>query len=175
MRGDNDPIDVCEIGYKVQSRGAVIQVKVLGVMALIDEGETDWKVIAVDINDPLSKDLNDIDDVEKHMPGFLNATNEWFKIYKIPTGKPPNQFAFDGEAKDKAFALEVIKLANEQWRKLVQNAPADAPLKLINTTLIGTSPLVSQEEAKAIVDAADLFGSSATIPEEVNKWHYVRL
>lgn len=32
---------------------------------------------------------------------YFQATNEWFRIYKIPTGKPPNQFAFDGEAKDK--------------------------------------------------------------------------
>ncbi|XP_014679297.1 PREDICTED: inorganic pyrophosphatase-like [Priapulus caudatus] len=85
--GDNDPIDVCEIGYKVHKRGQVIQVKILGTLALIDEGETDWKVICIDVTDPLAKDLNDITDVEKHMPGFLNATVEWFRVYKIPTGK----------------------------------------------------------------------------------------
>lgn len=38
-KGDNDPLDVCEIGDKVQGRGAVVQVKVLGIMAMIDEGE----------------------------------------------------------------------------------------------------------------------------------------
>jgi len=27
-------------------------------MALIDEGETDWKVIAIDVKDPLSDKLN---------------------------------------------------------------------------------------------------------------------
>ena len=27
-------------------------------MALIDEGETDWKVIAIDINDPLAEKLD---------------------------------------------------------------------------------------------------------------------
>lgn len=27
-------------------------------MALLDEGETDWKVIAIDINDPLASKLN---------------------------------------------------------------------------------------------------------------------
>jgi len=32
---------------------------------------------------------------------FVQATNEWFRIYKIPAGKPENQFAFNGEAKDK--------------------------------------------------------------------------
>jgi len=33
----------------------------------------------------------------------LQATNEWFRIYKIPTGKPENQFAFNGEAKNKVY------------------------------------------------------------------------
>jgi len=43
-KGDNDPIDIVEIGSKVQKRGAVVKVKVLGTLALLDEGETDWKV-----------------------------------------------------------------------------------------------------------------------------------
>ena len=36
--GDNDPIDVVEIGEAVGHVGQVKQVKVLGVMALLDEG-----------------------------------------------------------------------------------------------------------------------------------------
>lgn len=32
---------------------------------------------------------------------FCQATNEWFRIYKIPTGKQENQFAFNGQAKNK--------------------------------------------------------------------------
>ncbi len=40
------------------SRGEVIKVKVLGILAMIDEGETDWKVIAINVEDPEAKDLN---------------------------------------------------------------------------------------------------------------------
>ena len=40
------------------SPGQVIQVKVLGILAMIDEGEMDWKVIAINANDPDAKDLN---------------------------------------------------------------------------------------------------------------------
>jgi len=43
---------------QVHERGAVIQVKVLGTMLLIDEGETDWKIIAIDVTDPLAEKLN---------------------------------------------------------------------------------------------------------------------
>lgn len=40
-KGDNDPLDVCEIGQRVWARGDVRQVKVLGTVALIDEGIAD--------------------------------------------------------------------------------------------------------------------------------------
>lgn len=43
----------------------------------------------------------DIDDVRKHKPGYLEATIDWFRCYKVPDGKPENQFAFNGEFKDK--------------------------------------------------------------------------
>ncbi len=59
--------------------GQIKQVKVLGIMALLDEGETDWKVIVVDVTDPLASKLNDIEDVERHLPGLIRATNEWFR------------------------------------------------------------------------------------------------
>lgn len=41
--GDNDPLDVCEIGLRIVATGDVRQVKVLGVLAMIDEGEGEGK------------------------------------------------------------------------------------------------------------------------------------
>ncbi len=41
--------------------GSVVAVKILGVLALIDEGETDWKIIAIDVNDILAKDIYDLE------------------------------------------------------------------------------------------------------------------
>ena len=46
VQGDNDPLDVVEIGTTQLTPGAVVKVKVLGVFAMIDDGETDWKVRA---------------------------------------------------------------------------------------------------------------------------------
>jgi hypothetical protein len=42
--GDNDPIDAVEIGTRILRTGSVTKVKVLGCLAMIDDGETDWKV-----------------------------------------------------------------------------------------------------------------------------------
>jgi inorganic pyrophosphatase len=123
--GDNDPLDVCEIGESVGYPGQVKQVKVLGTMALLDEGETDWKVIVIDVNDPLAAKLNDIEDVERYLPGLLRATNEWFRIYKIPDGKPENNFAFNGEAKNAKYALDVIHECHEAWKKLIKSDKHD--------------------------------------------------
>ena len=38
--GDNDPIDAVEIGTKMFRTGSVVKVKVLGCLAMIDDGAT---------------------------------------------------------------------------------------------------------------------------------------
>ncbi len=49
--GDNDPWAGCEIGLRQVQTGEIRPVKVLGVLAMIDDDETDWKVRAcVEIN-----------------------------------------------------------------------------------------------------------------------------
>lgn len=63
--------------------------------------------------------LLDISDIEKHFPGLLKATVEWFKIYKIPDGKPENQFAFNGEPKPSEFAKKIVAEVHEYWKKLI--------------------------------------------------------
>lgn len=173
-RGDNDPIDVCEIGEQIGYPGQVKQVKVLGVMALLDEGETDWKVLAIDVKDPMADKLNgklhvnirnpkliyaaatqiDIHDVEKYLPGLVDATRHWFKVYKMPDGKPANKFAFKGACKDKVsgacvcvtqgasfdsysdgkvYATHVIHETHDAWKKLIQGKiPAKADTHDIN-------------------------------------------
>lgn len=44
QQGDNDPVDVVEIGEAECAMGSVTPVKPLGVLAMIDDGELDWKV-----------------------------------------------------------------------------------------------------------------------------------
>jgi inorganic pyrophosphatase len=56
--GDNDPVDACEIGTKLHATGAIVQAKVLGGYAMIDEGEMDWKFITVDVTDEHADKLN---------------------------------------------------------------------------------------------------------------------
>lgn len=174
QKGDNDPIDVCEIGSRIKKRGEVIQVKVLGVLGLIDEGETDWKLIAIDVKDPLASKMNDIGDIDRTMPGLLNATHEWFKIYKVPTGKPENKFAFDGKFKDQKFALEVVEQANHHWLQLIKGESDKGKISCVNTTVDGCESKISADEAKAIVNANPGQSPPKDIPDEVGKWEFVK-
>ena len=93
--------------------------KILGILCMIDEGEADWKVVTIDAEDKWAPFLNDIEDVEKYIPGQLDAIREWFRTYKIPDGKPPNVFGLQERFMDKAYALEIIKECNHAWKELI--------------------------------------------------------
>ena len=67
------------MNFRVAKRGDVLAVKCLGTLAMIDDGEADWKMIVIDVNDPLAAELNNLEDVERVMPGFLDTTREWFR------------------------------------------------------------------------------------------------
>ncbi|GIZ43224.1 hypothetical protein CKM354_000645800 [Cercospora kikuchii] len=170
QKGDNDPLDVCEIGELVAKPGEVKQVKVLGVMALLDEGETDWKIIVIDVNDPLAPKLNDIEDVERHLPGLLRATNEWFRIYKIPDGKPENQFAFSGECKNRKYATEVIRECAEAWDKLItgKTQPGD-----INLTNVSVPQSANRVDPRSLNIPAGENKAPAPIDPSIDKWFYI--
>lgn len=55
---------------------------------------------------------SDIGDIQRLKPGYLEATVDWFRRYKVPDGKPENQFAFNGEFKDKVSILYSILLGS---------------------------------------------------------------
>jgi len=116
--GDNDPIDAVEIGIKQLSTGSISVVKIIGVLAMIDDGETDWKLIVIRINDPLAPLINTVADIDEHLPGAIEAIREYFRIYKVCTGSPPNMFALDEKVMPASFALHVIEETHGFWKAL---------------------------------------------------------
>lgn len=117
-KGDNDPVDVVEIGSAVIPSGSIIKTKILGVLAMIDDGELDWKIIGIKSDDPLAAQLNDISDVEAKMPGVVSGIREWFRWYKTPDDKPLNSFGFEEKALPRKVALEVIEETHHHWQEL---------------------------------------------------------
>lgn len=115
--GDNDPIDAIDIGNKRWGTGSIVRVKVLGVLAMIDSGETDWKLICINVEDPLAHLLHDIEDVYVHMPGAVEAFHHWMKHYKTPS---INEFAFEGKCQPRKFAESILEETHVDWVKLVE-------------------------------------------------------
>lgn len=65
LQGDNDPVDVVEIGGVQCESGGIYPVKALGAYAMVDDGELDWKILCIRTDDPRAPLLNDIEDVER--------------------------------------------------------------------------------------------------------------
>eukprot|EP00929_Paragymnodinium_shiwhaense_P008657 TRINITY_DN112620_c0_g1_i1.p1 TRINITY_DN112620_c0_g1~~TRINITY_DN112620_c0_g1_i1.p1 ORF type:complete len:330 (+),score=82.74 TRINITY_DN112620_c0_g1_i1:71-991(+) len=125
--GDNDPVDVVEIGSRTHEQGEIGRIKVLGALAMIDSGELDWKIIAISSADPLAAELSDIADVESKLPGVVSGIREWFRWYKTPDGKPLNEFGFQEAALDKKASLEIIEETHGAWKRF-RNGEAESKL-----------------------------------------------
>jgi len=120
MFGDNDPVDIVEIGEKAHPMGTVIKIKALGCLAMIDDGELDWKVVCIDASDPKAALCNDVEDVEKHFPGTIDAIRTWFRDYKIPDGKPANGYGLNDECMNKEYTMKVIAETHEFYNNLMR-------------------------------------------------------
>lgn len=114
--GDDDPLDFVDIGDKIYKCGDIITVKIIGILGVIDEGETDWKVIGVSKDNKYFDNINDISDINIYYPNKLNEIREWFKKYKTAEGKSENKLLYDGKYMNNKFAKTVINETYNNWK-----------------------------------------------------------
>lgn len=118
VNGDDDPLDVVEIGSGALEMGSITPVKPIGMLAMIDDGELDWKLIAIRKDDPLAAEINSVEDLEAKMPHQVDGIREWFRWYKTPDDKPLNAFGFDEKCLSTEESIEVIKETHAHWKAL---------------------------------------------------------
>ena len=74
---DGDPLDILVITQRPIDKGTVVESKVLGVLDMDDDGEKDYKVLAVPISTIRRfRNLNDVDSL------FLRISRNFFAHYK---------------------------------------------------------------------------------------------
>ena len=117
--GDDDPVDVVEIGAASLEMGSCTPVKVIGCLSMIDDGELDWKVIAINGADEFASKINDVDDIEEFYPGTVSGIREWFRWYKTPDDKPVNGFGHGEKALNAAKTKEVIEETHGFYKNLM--------------------------------------------------------
>lgn len=117
-RGDGDPIDAVQLGPSATATGAILPVRVLGVLALIDQGETDWKVVTEAV--VLGKEGDGYGSIDRVPAGVQRDIVDWFRNYKTTDGKPQNDFAFDGRIRGAEAALAAIHECAGHYRRMVR-------------------------------------------------------
>ena len=91
----------------------------------------------------------------------------------MPDGKPPNEFAFDAQPKNRDFAIDIIKSLNDQWKALMSGEGYEGLSR--TCTQYESSEKVSAEEANAVLEAAAPVGEPGDLSDAVDKWHHVKL
>jgi len=161
--GDGDPLDVVDIGSVTLRTGSFTPVKVLGALAMIDNDELDWKVIAINTADVHAEEMNDVGDIEKLYPGTVSGLREWFRMYKTPEGKPENRFGYGEKALGAAEAKKVIQETREFHAKLLSGETDAGKLWVPAPPTKATTPEFAQktESKTAPVVAGPAFGTFA--------------
>lgn len=85
LGGDGDPLDVIVLGQAVP-RGEVVNVRVIGVLKMLDDGEQDDKLIAVLAKDSPFAHIESMTQLDKEYPGASQIIDVWFANYKGPDG-----------------------------------------------------------------------------------------
>lgn len=101
-----------------------------------------------------ASELNDIDDVERLLPGTLANIREWFRTYKIPDGKPPNVFGLEERFMNSSYAFTVIEETHEAWKRLCDPAAGVPKKELSVPDLASLDPVSIQDDGTLIHQTA---------------------
>ena len=98
---DNDPLDVLVICSEEIYTSSLVRCYPIGVISMIDNGETDDKIIAIPFNDPVYNSYKSIEELPKHI---FDEMIHFFSVYKTLEGKVTAIDKIDGVDR----AVEII-------------------------------------------------------------------
>jgi inorganic pyrophosphatase len=107
--GDGDPLDVIVLGEQLQ-KGSVVEIKLIGILKMLDNGEIDDKLIAVRVNNSIFSSVTSFNELKKSYQGVIEILEIWFTNYK--GSKKIAVRGFENEQK----ALEIFKSACQQYK-----------------------------------------------------------
>ncbi len=101
---DKDPLDVLLLCAETLEPMTLVKAKPIGVIAMVDNGQGDEKIIAVPSNDPTYNHYTDISELPTHI---FDEMSHFFTVYKNLENK---QTAVN-EVSGRETAIEIIKKA----------------------------------------------------------------
>jgi inorganic pyrophosphatase len=110
---DGDHLDALIVGSDPVFPGCVVDARVIGVLNMIDSGEPDAKILAVQAKNPRFDTIKDLKDIEAYQPHLLKEIVHFYEHYKDLQGKKVETQGW----KDAAAAKEEIKKAQAVYAK----------------------------------------------------------
>jgi inorganic pyrophosphatase len=108
---DGDALDVAVLTTWPIHPGILVKVRPIGVIEMIDDGESDYKIIGVPKNDKRWDDVHSLDDINKHK---VDEVVHFFETYKALNGKK-NNVEIKG-IKGKEEAIKAIQKSVEMYK-----------------------------------------------------------
>lgn len=106
---DGDPLDILVLVDAPSFPGCVMEVRPIGVLRMVDQGNNDEKILAVVENDPVYREIHDSSQVFPHL---LREIEHFFSIYKNLEGKKTEIAGWSG-----ADAARKIIVEGQKRRK----------------------------------------------------------
>ena len=99
---DDDPLDVLVLCSEPIVPLAMVRCYPIGVVMMQDNGQMDYKIIAIPMKDPT---WNIYKEIEELPPHIMDEISHFFRVYKQLEGKDTTVF----QVKDRAFAELIVK------------------------------------------------------------------
>lgn len=107
---DKDPLDIFVFANEPIFPMTLCEVRVIGVLKMIDEDESDFKILAVHDNDPRFREWRTISSMPQH---YLKEISHFFETYKELQHKKVKVF----EIKGPRDAYQCIKKAQAMYEE----------------------------------------------------------
>lgn len=111
---DGDPLDVVVLTTYPLVPGVLVKVRPVGIMNMIDDGDSDAKIIGVPEKDPRFDEVKDLSDVNKHT---LKEIEHFFKTYKQIQNKDVQVQGFEDKTAAQKAILHSQDLYKEKFQK----------------------------------------------------------
>ena len=110
LADDDDPLDVIVLMQEPVQPMSLLEVRPIGIMPMVDEGENDENIICVHVDDPQYEEFTNVDQFPEHR---LREIQQFFMEYKNLENKEVEV----GEIKGPEEAKDYIQHSIEQYKK----------------------------------------------------------
>lgn len=110
LADDDDPLDAIVLMQEPIQPMSLLEVRPIGLLPMVDEGENDENILCVHVEDPQYEAFTHVNELPEHR---LNEIKQFFKEYKNLERKEVEV----GEISGPEDAVEYIRRAIERYKK----------------------------------------------------------